>query len=83
MRPGFVVMVMALGLAGCAGPVRNPAVVSLDGEFRGPVVAQRGVPISARYQGMCESPAKRWHRGYYRTYDCSGKPVTAVVRAKY
>lgn len=83
MRPGFVVIVMTLGLAGCAGPVRDPAVVSLNGEFRGPVVADRTAPLPARYQGMCESPVRRWHRGYYRTYDCSGRPVPAVVRAKY
>ena len=83
MRPGFVVMFMTLGLAACAGPVRNPAVVSLDGEFRGPVVSQRGAPLPARYQGMCESPVRRWHRGYYRTYDCTSSPPPAVVRAKY
>lgn len=83
MRAALVVMMMTLGLAACTGPVRNPAVVSLDGEFRGPVVADRTAPLSARYQGLCESPVRRWHRGYYRTYDCTGRPVGPVVRAKY
>ncbi len=81
----FVIVTTAAALlAGCASaPVRDPAVVSLNGEFRGPVVARQDVPISARYIGMCESPAKRWNRGWYRTYDCAPRAATAIVRAKY
>ncbi|MGL4443318.1 MAG: hypothetical protein ACRCU1_06825 [Alsobacter sp.] len=57
--------------------------MSMNGEFRGPVVAQSSAPLSARYIGMCESPARRWDRGGYRTYDCKPASASAVVRAKY
>ena len=82
MRAALLAVTLTLGLGACASaPIRSPAVVSLDGEFRGPVVSQRGTPLPARYQGMCESPAQRWKRGGFRTYDC--RPGAAVVRAKY
>jgi hypothetical protein len=80
----LIVIAAAALVTGCAGaPVRDPAVVSMKGEFRGPVVAQTGAPLSARYIGMCESPARRWDRGGYRTYDCGPSSSQAVVRAKY
>ncbi len=80
----LIVIAAAALVTGCASaPVKDPAVVSMNGEFRGPVVAQSGMPLSARYIGMCESPARRWDRGGYRTYDCNARPAPAVVRAKY
>lgn len=83
MRAALLAVTLTLGLGACASaPIREASVVSQAGEFRGPVVAQSGgAPLPARYQGMCESPAHRWARGGYRTYDC--KPAPAVVRAKY
>jgi hypothetical protein len=80
----LIVIAAAAFVTGCASaPVRDPAVVSMNGEFRGPVVAQSSAPLSARYIGMCESPARRWDRGGYRTYDCKPASGSAVVRAKY
>jgi hypothetical protein len=87
MRELLVLGVVALGLGACASPpVISQPLISLDGEFRGPVVAQRGVPISARYQGYCESRPHRWRHGWYRAYTpapCETITRRATVRALY
>lgn len=81
------IFALALGLAGCSSaPVRSTPVVSHAGEFRGPVVAKRGVPVSARYEGYCEHPPRRWAGGSYRAYTlrpCGTERRYATVRALY
>lgn len=78
--------VAGLVLSGCAGqPVRIAPVLTSDGEFRGPVVADRKMPVSKRYEGLCESRPYRWRPFWYRTYsDCPVVPVygarTVIVR---
>ena len=78
---------LVVALAGCAAPpTRNLPLISTDGEFRGPVVATVGVPVSARYQGYCESRPYRWRHGWYRAYTPVPCPVIehrATVRALY
>jgi hypothetical protein len=86
MKSVIVLGVLATTLGACvAPPVRNLPIISYDGEFRGPVVADAGVPISARYQGYCESPPYRWRHGWYRAYTPQPCPVVerTVVRALY
>jgi hypothetical protein len=81
------ILALALGLAGCSSaPVISTPVLSHQGEFRGPVVAQRGVPVSARYEGYCEHPPRRWASGSYRAYTlrpCGTERRYATVRALY
>jgi hypothetical protein len=69
MRVFVVAGALALLMTACASPpVRDPAVLALDGNFAGPVVADRFVPDSVAYERMCESRAYRWDRGWYRVY---------------
>ena len=81
------ILALALGLSGCsARPVVSTPLLSHGGEFRGPVVADRGVPISARYEGYCEHPPRRWAGGSYRAYTlrpCGTERQHATVRALY
>lgn len=82
---GVLSELMGITLAGCASaPVRDVPTISYDGYFGGPVVADyQYVPISTRYQNLCEGRAERWRYGWYRPYGpCDVVPVTAV-RAKY
>ena len=74
MRVLVVAGALALLMTACASPpVRDPAVLALNGNFAGPVVADRYVPDSVAYQGLCESRAFRWDRGWYRVYSpCAG-----------
>jgi hypothetical protein len=87
MRVFVVAGALALLMTACASPpVRDPAVLALDGNFAGPVVADSFVPNSVAYQGLCESPAYRWDRGWYRVYGPCVQPApygyrqTTVVR---
>lgn len=83
MRSLIVAAGLALMLAGCAsGPVHDVATISYEGQFGGPVVADRTTPISTRYQNVCEGRPGRWRYGGYRPYgDCAAAPH--VVRARY
>ena len=57
MRVFVVTGAMALLMAACASPpVSDPAVLALDGNFAGPVVADRYVPTSAAYEGRVREP---------------------------
>ena len=82
MRRLFVAAGLAVALAGCAsGPVRDVATVDAGGHFGGPVVADTHMPISSRYQNLCEGHSGRWRYGGYRTYgECTR---AATVRALY
>jgi len=81
MRVFVVTGAMALLMTACASPpVSDPAVLALDGNFAGPVVADRYVPNSAAYEGRCESRAYRWNRGWYRVYGPCVRPAPYVYR---
>ena len=83
MRHLIVAGALGIALSGCAlGPVSSPPTISYDGYFGGTVVADRGVPISTRYENLCEGRAERWRYGWYRPYGpCTAQYAT--VRAKY
>ena len=67
---------MALLMTACASPPAvDPAVLALDGNFAGPVVADLDVSDAAVYDGMCEDKAYRWDRGWYRVYRPCGRPA--------
>src|SRR6478736_1085227 len=87
MRIAICVIALAGSLGACASPpvVREP-VISPIGEFRGPVVSDRGVPRYARYQGYCHLQTGRWTHGGYRAYSplpCVRASHRVVVRALY
>jgi hypothetical protein len=87
MRIVVCVAALAGSLGACASPpvVREP-VISPTGEFRGPVVSDRGVPRYASYEGYCNLETGRWTHGGYRAYTpqpCDRASRRGVVRALY
>ena len=74
MRVFVVAGAMALLMTACASPPAvDPAVLALDGNFAGPVVADLDVSDAAVYDGMCQDKAYRWDRGWYRVYRPCGR----------
>lgn len=87
MRMAVAACAAGLLLTGCASSPPTPPmplVSPIDGEFRGPVVSSRSVPISRRYTAYCESRPYRWTRGWYRVYgDCPPaqlRRTTVIIR---
>ncbi|PSC06678.1 hypothetical protein SLNSH_02435 [Alsobacter soli] len=79
MKSFIVLGAAAVLVSACAAPpIVSEPLIALNGEFRGPVVADRGVPISARYEGYCEHRPRRWDHGWYRAY--TPAPCVTVVR---
>jgi hypothetical protein len=83
MRIAFSIVALTTVLGGCAmQPVTRPPVISPTGEFRGPVVSDRGVPFPARYEGYCELETGRWTHGGYRAYTPAPCDPERVVRER-